>query len=93
MRSSMIIVLKTLAEHIAAHLGERAFCVVFEEDLERCWSSEMVTRAEREKEIEAFAKSHSWKASILTVESGSRAIFRKLEQGADNYDGSSVVAA
>jgi len=35
--SSTIIVLKTLAEHIAARLEERAFCVVFENDLEHCW--------------------------------------------------------
>jgi hypothetical protein len=88
-----IIVLKTLAEHIAANLAERAFCVVFEDDLERCWPSEMVERAEREKEIQFFAKSQGWTAVILTVDSGSRAIFRNLEQGAANYDGSSVVPA
>jgi hypothetical protein len=27
----------TLAKHVAAQLEERAFCVVFEHDLERCW--------------------------------------------------------
>jgi hypothetical protein len=53
----------------------------------------MVERAEREKEIQFFAKSHGWTAVILTVDSGSRAIFRNLEQGAANYDGSSVVPA
>jgi hypothetical protein len=83
--------LKTLAEHIAAHIGERAFCVVFEDDLLRCWPSERFERAEREKEIQFFAKSQGWTAVIFTTDSGIRAIFQKLEQGATNYEGSSVV--
>jgi hypothetical protein len=37
MSLSTITVSKTLAKHVAAHLAERAFCVVFEDDLERCW--------------------------------------------------------
>ena len=73
--------LKALAAHIAAHLRGRAFCVVFEDDLERCWPSERVEPAEREKEIQFFAESQGWTAVILTGDSGSRAIFRKLEQG------------
>jgi hypothetical protein len=80
------IVLETLAKHIAAHLEERAFCVVFEDDLERCWPGERVERAEREKDIQFFAKAQGWTAIIVTVDSGSRAIFRKLAQGAANYE-------
>jgi hypothetical protein len=90
--SSTIIALKTLAKNVAARLGERAFCVIFEDDLERCWPSKMVKRADREQEIHSFAKSQGWTAVILTADSGTRAIFRKLEQGTANYDGSSVVA-
>jgi hypothetical protein len=89
--SSTIIAVKTLAENVAAHLGERAFCVVFEDDLERCWPIKTVKRADREKEIHSFAKSQGWTAVILTADSGTRALFRKLEQGDANYDGSSVV--
>ena len=76
--SSTIIALKTLAKNVAAHLGERAFCVIFEDDLERCWPSNKVKRADPEKEIHSFAKSQGWTAVILTTDSGNRAIFRKL---------------
>src|SRR5262245_26688816 len=31
--------LKILAEHIAQQLKERGFCLVFNDDLERCWPS------------------------------------------------------
>jgi hypothetical protein len=84
----MIIALKTLAEHIAARLKQRAFCVIFEDDLERCWPSE---RAEREKEIQFFAKSQGWTVAILTADCGIRAIFRKPKQGAASHEGSSAV--
>jgi len=57
MSLSAITVLKTLAKHVAAHLAERAFCVVFEDDLERCWPSARLKRAVREKEIQSFAGS------------------------------------
>ena len=89
--SSTIIAVKTLAKNVEAHLGERAFCVIFEDDLERCWPSKGVKRAEREKEIQFFAESQGWSAVILTADSGTRALFRKLEQGAANHEGSSVV--
>ena len=35
MNRNAIVVLKTLAKHVAARLRERAICVVFEDDLER----------------------------------------------------------
>jgi hypothetical protein len=91
MSSSTITVLKTLAKHVAAHLRERAFCVVFEDDLERCWPSERLKRTEREKEIQSFARSQGWAAAILTVDPGIRAIFRKPELSFADYEGSSVV--
>jgi hypothetical protein len=37
----MIVVLKTLAKHVAARLRERAFCVAFEDDLERGWPNQI----------------------------------------------------
>ena len=68
--------LERLAKHIARQLKERKFCLVFEDQLERCWPSERIKRAERESQIQAFAKSRGWSASILDSDSGIRAIFR-----------------
>jgi len=79
MSSSTIIVLKTLAENIAARLEERAFCVVFENDLERCWPCKKMERTKREREIQAFAESQGWTAAILESGFGTRAIFRSPE--------------
>lgn len=67
--------LKTLAKHIEAQLEERAFCVVFEDDLKRCWPSNQMSQAERNSEIHRFAESQ-----------GTRAIFQKLEPGALDYE-------
>jgi hypothetical protein len=67
--------MKTLAKQIAARIGERAFCVVFEDDLERCWPSNKTTRAERDREIENFAGSHGWTSAIREGAFGTRAIF------------------
>lgn len=40
--------LKTLTKHISAQLEERSFCVVFEDDLKRCWpNSQMPPRSTR----------------------------------------------
>jgi len=78
MSSSTIMFLKTLAEHIAARLEERAFCVVFEDQIERCWPREKHKRAERERRIQAFAESRGWSASIHDFDSGhTRAIFQQ----------------
>jgi hypothetical protein len=90
MSSSTIAVLKTLAKHVATHLEERTFCVVFEDDLERCWPSERLERAVREREIQSFARFQGWVAVILTGDSGIRAIFRKPEPSSADYEGSSV---
>jgi hypothetical protein len=65
-----------LAKHIERTLKERGFCVVFEDDLERCWPSEEIEPADREEQIETFAESHGWMVSILNTDSGViRAIF------------------
>jgi hypothetical protein len=69
--------LKTLAECIAPQLQEREFCVIFDRDLERCWPSSRMARAEREREIQSFAESQSWTAAILEGGFGVRAIFQK----------------
>jgi hypothetical protein len=67
--------MKTLAKHIAARIGERAFCVVFEDDLERCWPSNKMAQIKRNREIQNFAESHGWRAAIVEGAFGTRAIF------------------
>jgi hypothetical protein len=68
--------LEILAKHIQRDLKERAFCVVFEDEIELCWPSETIEPSERLNQIEAFAKSRGWKASILNAEiGGTRVIF------------------
>jgi len=59
-----------LAEHIERRLKERAFCVVFEDEIERCWSLRELGDTERREQIQVFAKSHGWSVSILDFESG-----------------------
>jgi hypothetical protein len=85
--------LKTLAKHIASRLRGRAFCVVFEDDLERCWPSNQMPEAERNSEIHRFAESQDWSATILDGVFGTRAIFEKREPGAVDYEGSLGVLA
>ena len=68
--------LETLAKHIEQSLRERGFCVVLEDELERCWPSEKIDREDREQQIQTFAKLHGWMVSILDADSGAkRAIF------------------
>jgi hypothetical protein len=57
-----------LAKDIEGHLKERAFCLVFEDELERCWPSEKIERAEREKQLQTFAKFRGSSASILNTD-------------------------
>jgi hypothetical protein len=68
--------LKTLAEHIASQLEERPFCVVFEDDLKRCWPSNPMPQAERNSEIHRFAESQGWSATILDGAFGTRQYFK-----------------
>lgn len=75
--------LKTLTKHIAAQLEERGFCVVFEDDLTRCWPSNHMSEAERNSEIHRFAESQGWSATILDGVFGKRAIFER--PGAVDY--------
>ena len=67
--------MKNLAKQIATRIGERAFCVVFEDELERCWPSNKVARTKREREIQNFAESHGGTAEIREGAFGTRAIF------------------
>jgi len=83
--------LKTLAKHIDAQLEKRPFCVVFEDDLKRCWPSNPMEQAERSSEIHGFAESHGWSATILEGVFGTRAIFRRLEPDTIGYEGSPMV--
>ena len=71
--------LKTMAEHIAAQLDERTYCVVFEDDLKRCWPSNPMAEDERNSEIHRFAESQGWTAAIVDGPFGTRAIFQRLE--------------
>ena len=65
-----------LSKHIEQILKERGFYVVFEDVLECYWPIEEINRADREKQIQAFAKSHGWIVSILNTDSGGiRAMF------------------
>ena len=57
--------LETLVNHIAAQLVVRGFCLVFDDDLERCWPSNQMPQAERSSEIDRFAESQGWSATIL----------------------------
>ena len=68
-----------LANHIERTLEERGFCVVFEDDLKRCWPSNQISEAERKSEIHSFAESRGWSATILDGVFGTRAIFEKRE--------------
>jgi len=83
--------LKTLAKDIAAQLEERAFCVVFEDDLNRCWPSNDMEPTTRLREIHRFAAAHGWSAAIVdTGLFGTRVIFQRLEPDAIGYEGSLV---
>ena len=70
--------MKALTKHVATGIGERAFCVVFEEDLERCWPSNKMPQGKRDREIKNFAQSHGWTAAILEGTFETRAIFRRM---------------
>jgi len=67
--------LERLAKHIEQHLKEREFYLVFEDEVERYWPSN-IEKAERERQIQDFAKSRGWNAFIFNTESGgARAMF------------------
>ncbi len=74
-----------LAKYIEQRLKERAFCVVFEDEIERCWPRKKLERAEREEQIQAFAKSRGWSAFIHDFDSGrTRALFLVSKTGISN---------
>lgn len=79
--------LKTLVEHIAAQLEKRPFCVVFEDDLKRCWPSKEMAPARRNSEIQRFAQSHGWSVTLLDGVFGKRALFQRPEPDAIDYEG------
>jgi len=64
-----------LAKYIERSLREGGFCVVLEDELERCWPSGKINHADREKDIESFAESRGWKVAVLNTDSGTRAVF------------------
>ena len=62
--------LKTLTRRIEWQLKQRGFCIVFEDEVERCWPSEKIKPTERLNQIEAFAEFRGWKASVFNNEIG-----------------------
>jgi hypothetical protein len=84
-------ILETLTKYVGARLEKRAFCVVFEADLERCWPRKDITRLERESEIQNFAESQGWTAAVVEGAFGTRAIFQRLKFDGVDYKGSSLV--
>jgi hypothetical protein len=62
--------LEALAKHIERRLKERAFCVVFENEIERCWPRRKLKRTELDGQIQVFANSRGWSVSIHDFESG-----------------------
>ena len=68
--------MKALTQHVTASLEKRAFCVVFEKDLERCWPSNTLTPTKRKSEIKTFAESQGWTAAVVEGPFGLRAVFR-----------------
>jgi hypothetical protein len=79
---------KMLANHVSAELEKRPFCVVFENDLNRCWPNNPKEAAERNSEIHRFAESHGWSATILEGVFGTRALFQRPEPDAVDHQGS-----
>jgi muramoyltetrapeptide carboxypeptidase LdcA involved in peptidoglycan recycling len=68
--------LEILTKRIESQLKQRGFCVVFEDEIARCWPSEEINPSERLSQIAAFVKSRGWNASFLSTEnSGTRVIF------------------
>ena len=62
--------LERLVRRIERDLDERHFCIVFEDEIERCWPTETFEFMEREKQIQAFAESRGWNVSIHNSDSG-----------------------
>jgi hypothetical protein len=58
-----------LAKHIERRLKERAFCVVFQDEIERCWPRRKFKRVELDEQMQVFANSHGWSVSIHDFES------------------------
>jgi hypothetical protein len=70
--------LDTLAKHIEQQMEKREFCVVFDDEIERCWSSKKLRGTDRHREIQAFAESRGWSGSIHDSESDRpRAVFQQ----------------
>ena len=83
--------MKILAKHVAAQLEKRAFCVVFEGDLERCWPRHLCARSELEREIQTLAESHSWTAAIVEGAFGAMVIFQRLKPGGVDFSKTRLV--
>jgi len=62
--------MKRLAKHVAGRIEERAFCLVFERDLESCRPRKGIARSEGERDIQALAESQGAIAAILVFMKG-----------------------
>jgi hypothetical protein len=69
----------TLIEHISAQVVLRGFCLVFDDDLERCFPSNQMSPEERNTEIYRFAECQGWTATTRDGVFGTTTIFQRLE--------------
>jgi len=65
-----------LAEHIREELETHLYCTVFESAAELLWPRNQPKAADRVAQIDAFAKTHGWLATITYP--GHGVTFRKL---------------
>lgn len=63
-----------LVGRIRKKIAERKFCTIFEQDVSKLWPCGTVERDRQKAQIEAFAKSHGWVATISNP--GIRVTFR-----------------
>jgi len=64
-----------LIEKIQRRIEERKFCTIFEKDVSVYWPHEDTGREKQKEAIQAFAREHGWRATIL--DPGIRVTFRK----------------
>lgn len=68
--------LEELVAHIHTSIGERKYCRVFDETLNKHWPRKPDPQDQQAKAIQAFAKHHGW--SVTIMKRGITATFRKL---------------
>jgi hypothetical protein len=67
-----------LARRVVERLKSRKSCTLFENDLEGLWPRDNKVESQRAEQIQAFAKTNGWSATIL--DPGIRVTFRKIDE-------------